>query len=131
MNSSTESSLRYFAGILIALQLVATITVWALNPASVAAEQLFALFSWQPAAIAGLLAKQPRVAGHSAHGGPVVPGSSANLCVFDPGVRYRVDPGSLASLSRNTPYAGRELLGRVRHTVLRGEPVVVDGIAQR
>ena len=42
-----------------------------------------------------------------------------------------VDPGALASRSRNTPYAGMELTGRVRHTVLAGEPVVIDGEAQR
>jgi dihydroorotase len=80
-----------------------------------------ACLSWQPAAIAGL----------DAHGGPVEPGRPANLCVVDPAVRWEVDPTRLASRSRNTPYAGRKLTGRVRHTVLRGEPVVVDGIAQR
>jgi dihydroorotase len=37
----------------------------------------------------------------------------------------------LASRSRNTPYAGRTLTGRARHTMLRGEPVVVDAEAQR
>ena len=37
----------------------------------------------------------------------------------------------LASRSRNTPYAGKKLTGRVRHTVLRGEPVVKDGEATR
>jgi dihydroorotase len=42
-----------------------------------------------------------------------------------------VDPFALASRSRNTPYAGRTLTGRVRHTVFRGEPVVVDAEAQR
>ena len=80
-----------------------------------------ACLSWRPAAIAGL----------GAHGGPIEPGWPANLCVVDPAVRWEVDPSRLASRSRNTPYAGRKLTGRVRHTVLRGEPVVVDGIAQR
>jgi dihydroorotase len=80
-----------------------------------------ACLSWQPAAIAGL----------GGHGGPVEPGRPANLCVVDPAVRWEVDPARLASRSRNTPYAGRKLTGRVRHTVLRGEPVVVDGVAQR
>jgi dihydroorotase len=80
-----------------------------------------ACLSWRPAAIAGL----------EAHGGPIEPGRPANVCVVDPAVRWEVDPSRLASLSRNTPYAGRKLTGRVRHTVLRGEPVVVDGIAQR
>jgi dihydroorotase-like cyclic amidohydrolase len=37
----------------------------------------------------------------------------------------------LASRSRNTPYAGRSFTGAVRHTVLRGEAVVIDAVAQR
>ena len=41
------------------------------------------------------------------------------------------DPARLASRARNTPYEGRTLTGRARHTVLAGEPVVVDGEAQR
>ena len=48
-----------------------------------------------------------------------------------PTQRWQVRPAALASRSRNTPYAGRELRGRVRHTVFRGEPVVRDGAAQR
>ena len=80
-----------------------------------------ALLSWRPAGIAGL----------SDHGQPIAPGAVANLCVIDPAVTWEVDPLRLASKSRNTPFAGRKLTGRVRHTILRGEPVVVDGEAQR
>jgi dihydroorotase len=80
-----------------------------------------ARLSWGPAAIAGLVD----------HGGPVAAGSVANLCVFDPEEAWTVVPESLASRARNTPYAGRELRGRVRHTILRGDPVVVDGSATR
>ena len=40
-------------------------------------------------------------------------------------------PARLASRSRNTPWAGRVMTGQVRHTVFRGEPVVVDAEAQR
>jgi dihydroorotase len=83
---------------------------------------VLALLSWNPAAIAGL---------ESAHGGPVAEGRPANLCVIDPASTWVVDAGALASRSHNTPYAGRKLTGRVRHTVLRGEPVVVDGRATR
>jgi dihydroorotase len=85
-------------------------------------EQILALLSWQPAVIAGL---------SDEHGGPVAVGRPANLCVIDPAAKWVVDPGALASRSRNTPYAGRALVGRTRHTVLRGEPVVIDGEAQR
>ena len=84
--------------------------------------QVLALLSWKPAAIAGL---------ESAHGGSVAAGRPANLCVIDPAATWLVDPDALVSRSRNTPYAGRKLTGRVRHTILRGEPVVVDGAAVR
>ena len=85
-------------------------------------EQVLALLSWQPARIAGLTGE---------HGGPVVEGAPANLTVIDPAATWVVEPERLASRSRNTPYAGRKLTGRVRHTFLRGEPVVLDGEAQR
>jgi len=84
------------------------------------------LLSWQPARIAGLSRDQG-----GDQGGPVEPGAPANLCVVDPGCRWEVDPARLASRSRNTPWAGRMLTGRVRHTILRGEPVVVDAEALR
>ena len=77
---------------------------------------------WAPARIAGL---------EPVHGGPVAEGRPANLCVIDPAAVWVVEAERLASRSRNTPYAGRKLTGRVRHTLLRGEPVVVDGEAQR
>ncbi len=85
-------------------------------------ERILALMSWQPAGIAGLLGE---------HGGPVVPGRPANLCVIDPDDTWEVDSMCTASRSRNTPYAGRVLHGRVRHTVLRGEAVVIGSVAQR
>ncbi len=93
--------------------------------------RIFALMSAQPATIAKLTATDPRAAGHSAQGGPLEVGAVANLCVFDPAATTVVDPARLASRSRNTPYAGRTLPGAVRHTVLRGEAVVIDAVAQR
>jgi dihydroorotase len=83
---------------------------------------ILALLCWRPAHIAGLSAD---------HGGPVAPGASANLCVIDPTATWVVDPVRMASQSRNTPFGGRRLNGRVRHTVYRGEPVVIDEEAQR
>ena len=61
----------------------------------------------------------------------MAPGEPANLCVFDPTETWVVDPGHTASRSRNNPYGGRTVTGRVRHTVLAGEFVVRDGEAQR
>lgn len=104
---------------------------WEVLSPQLGPERVFALMSTQPAAIARLSATDPRPAGQSAHGGPVEVGAAANLCVFDPTGTTVVDPGRLASRSRNTPYAGRTFGGAVRHTVLRGEAVVVDAVAQR
>jgi dihydroorotase len=83
---------------------------------------ILSLLSWRPAAIARLTPD---------HGGPVVEGAPANLCVIDPTATWTVDASRLASRSRNTPYAGRTVTGQVRHTFLWGEPVVVDREAQR
>ncbi len=82
---------------------------------------VLALMSWRPAAIIGV---------DDDHGA-IAKGRPANLCVVDPTARWTVDADTLASRSRNTPYAGMTLTGRVRHTVLRGEPVVIDAEAQR
>jgi dihydroorotase len=82
---------------------------------------ILGLLSWKPAAVA-------RIGGH---GGPIVEGAPANICVIDPAASWTVDPSLLASRSRNTPYTGRTLMGRVVHTFLWGEPVVVDGEATR
>jgi len=65
------------------------------------------------------------------HGGPVAPGTPANLAVFDPAATWTVDRARLASRARNTPFHGRELRGRVVHTLLRGAFTVRDGLAQR
>ncbi len=85
-------------------------------------QQLLALMSWQPAAIAGL---------EEVHGRPVAVGEPAHLVVLDPTLAWTVDPAALASRSHNTPYAGRSVRGRVRHTLLCGVPMVMNGEAQR
>lgn len=84
--------------------------------------EVLALLSWQPARIAGI---------DDSHGGPVAAGRAANLCVFDPAAHWTPDDSGGASRSRNTPYVGRRLRGRVRHTLVAGEAVVVEGEAQR
>ncbi|HSV65880.1 MAG TPA: dihydroorotase [Mycobacteriales bacterium] len=72
-----------------------------------------------------------RLGGLDGHGHELVEGAAANLVLLDPAARRVVDPAGLASRSRNTPYAGRELPARVLATFLRGEPTVLDGKAQR
>jgi len=84
--------------------------------------QLLALLSWRPAGILGI---------EDTHGGPIAEGRPANLCVIDPSPTWTVEPERLASRSRNTPYAGMTLTGRVRHTLVAGEAVVIDAECQR
>ena len=93
-----------------------------LREAGMSIAEIVALLSWKPAAIAGLSGE---------HGGPIEVAGAANLVVFDPEVSWEVVPSRLSSRSRNTPFVGRELRGRVRHTVLRGSPTVIGGVAQR
>ena len=83
---------------------------------------VIAALSWKPAAIAGVADQ---------HGRPVSPGEPANLTVFDPNADWQVVPAELASKSRNTPFVGIPLKGRVKHTVLRGVPVVINGAATK
>ena len=61
------------------------------------------------------------------HGRPLDDGAPANVVLYDPSVRRVVDATDSVSLSRNTPYAGMELPGRVVATFLRGRPTVLDG----
>jgi dihydroorotase len=94
----------------------------ALTELALPIEEVLALMSWRPAAVGGMAER---------HGGPVTPGRAANLAVVDPAHEWVVDANALASKARNTPYAGRRLRGKVRHTVFGGVAVVVDGEPQR
>lgn len=85
-------------------------------------EDIVAALSWKPAAIAGIGDHQGR---------PIAPGEPANLCVFDADAQWVVRARDLASKSTNSPYDGRTVKGRVRHTLYGGEPVVVDSRAVR
>jgi dihydroorotase len=81
-------------------------------------------------AVAERMSRTPaRIAGLAGHGADPAPGVPANLCLVDPAARWVVDAGALASRSRNTPYAGLTLPGRIVATFLRGEPTVLDGKA--
>jgi dihydroorotase len=68
-----------------------------------------------------------RILGLNGQGGPVAPGRPANLLVFDPEAPRTVDPSGFASRSRNTPFAGRAVRGRVLHTFAEGRATVRDG----
>jgi dihydroorotase len=57
--------------------------------------------------------------------GRLVAGGVADLCVFDPRVSWKVEPGVLVSQGKHTPFAfdstGTALPGRVRFTLVAGQ----------
>jgi dihydroorotase len=83
------------------------------------------LLDW--AGVADRMSARPAAIGRLSGHGRLGPGGPANLVLYDPSPREVVDPALQASKSRNTPFAGMELPGRVIATFLRGKPTVVDG----
>lgn len=64
-----------------------------------------------------------RILGLDHIGGPIVEGAPAFLAVVEPSAPWEVAPGDLRSRSRNCPWIGWELQGRVRATVYQGRLV--------
>ncbi|MEV0398966.1 dihydroorotase [Actinoallomurus sp. NPDC050550] len=84
------------------------------------------LLDW--AGVADRMSARPaRIGRLNGQGQPVEVGAPANLTLYDPAPRTAVDPAVFASKSRNTPFAGLTLPGRVRATFLRGRPTVLEG----
>ena len=102
-------------GVETALAVVLTTLV---EPGVLTLAQAIGVLSWHPARIAGLDAV--------GHGGPIAAGAPANLCVIDPAHTWSVDAARLASKSRNSPWDGWKLTGKVRHTIYAGLPTVRD-----
>jgi dihydroorotase len=84
------------------------------------------LLDW--AGVAERMSARPaRIGRLSGQGRPLEAGSPANITLYDPSPRRAVDPSAMTSKSRNTPFAGLELPGRVVTTLLRGKPTVLEG----
>ena len=72
-------------------------------------------------ALARITVDAARIAG--CEGGSIAPGQPADLCVFDPKQAWVVSPVSLRSQGHHTPFIEREVLGRVRYTLVGGRVV--------
>jgi dihydroorotase len=84
------------------------------------------LLDWR--GVADRMSIRPASIGRLAgHGTPVNEGVPANITLYDPAAPAEAVSASGASKSRNTPFAGMELPGRVVATFLRGTPTVLDG----
>ena len=80
-------------------------------------------------AIRAMSTAPARILGLGEHGGPIEPGQAANLVALDPAEAWTVGERPFATKGRNSAFTGRELRGRVRHTMLRGRFTVREGEA--
>jgi dihydroorotase len=84
---------------------------WLLRPGVLSLPQMVEAMSCRPARVFNL------------PGGTLAPGALGDVTVFDPDRRWVVHPGAFRSKGRNTPYAGMELVGQARLTVVGGRIV--------
>ncbi len=68
-----------------------------------------------------------RLAGLDKRKGTIAVGYDADFVIWDPNGRFSVDPAKLHQRNKIIPYAGRELLGVVETTFLRGRKVFDNG----
>ncbi|GAB3597265.1 dihydroorotase [Angustibacter peucedani] len=84
------------------------------------------LLDW--AGVADRMSVRPaRIGRLEGQGRPLEVGSPANLVLVDPAARWTVDAARQQTASRNTPFADREMHGKVVATFLRGRATVLDG----
>jgi dihydroorotase len=73
-----------------------------------------------PVAVSRLTRDPERIA--RCGGGSLAPGAPADVVLFDPDEPWVVSAATLLSQGHHTPFAGREVLGRVRTTIVGGRP---------
>ncbi|MDL2357896.1 MAG: amidohydrolase family protein, partial [Pseudomonadota bacterium] len=69
-------------------------------------------------ALAKVTCDAARVAGLAA--GQLAPGAPADIVLFDPQARWKVDAAALASQGKHTPFSGYEMAGQVMATIVAG-----------
>jgi|SRR5579883_40422 allantoinase len=78
--------------------------------------------------VAGWLCGAPaRLAGLAHRKGSIAAGNDADLVIWNPDAAFRVDSQKLQHRHKLTPYAGRELMGIVETTFLRGRKIYEHG----
>ena len=50
-------------------------------------------------------------------------GDEADITIFDPKISYTIDPGTFSCKSKNTPFGGMKVKGKVRKTLVKGKVV--------
>ena len=55
--------------------------------------------------------------------GTLARGAAADIVIIDPNVAWKVDPTLFLSKSHNTPFSGRDLVGKAVLTIVGGQTV--------
>ncbi len=75
-----------------------------------------------------LAAENPaRAFGHYPRKGALLPGSDADIVIFDPDGETRLPDDGFGDGTGDSVYAGMMVRGQIRHVMLRGRTVVSDG----
>ena len=82
-----------------------------------------------PALMRSLCEMPARQFGMYPQKGVIAPGSDADLVVFDPLHAWTVTPEEFETNARYSVWAGRRVRGKVLTTIVRGKPIVRDGVA--
>jgi dihydroorotase len=99
------------------------------EPGATGLELLLPLtLKWGQARELGLAATLARITSEPARvlgvaSGRLAPGAPADLVLFDPAAPFKVEPETLKSQGKNTPFLGYELAGKVRTTIVAGNVV--------
>lgn len=93
------------------LELLLPLTLKWANEAKVPLAQALARITSGPAALLGIPA------------GGLGVGAPADICVFDPEAFWAVTAKTLRSQGKNSPYVGREVVGKVSQTLVAGQIV--------
>jgi len=64
-------------------------------------------------------------------GGTLKRGAAADITVFDPKAKWKVDASQFLSKGRNSPYDGMSLVGRAACTIVAGSVVYRSGVPAR
>ena len=77
--------------------------------------ELICKMTWNPAKMLGI------------DKGTLTVGKAADITIVNPNESYQIDPRTFASKSKNTPFGGFEVKGKVLYTIVDGNIVVENG----
>ncbi|MGE0256066.1 MAG: dihydroorotase family protein [Alphaproteobacteria bacterium] len=97
----------------VGLETLLPVTLELVHNGHLSLRDALALLTMRPANVLGLGA------------GRLVAGAPADLVIFDPDAPGRIEPDNFRSKSKNSPFDGRLVQGRVLRTVVDGRPVYV------